>query len=92
MARAFNHSTWDAEAGRSLSLRPAWTTRASSRTARTVNTEKPCLEKQNKTKKETKREIVGSMNKWAAQGRERSTPQLPEHCTIGKCSRIPVFL
>ena len=33
-AHAFNPSIWEAEAGRFLSLRPAWSTKVSSRTAR----------------------------------------------------------
>jgi transcription elongation factor len=49
VAHAFNPSTWEAEAGRFLSSSPAWST---SRTARA--TEKPCLEKQNKTNQPTK--------------------------------------
>jgi hypothetical protein len=32
----FNPSTWEAEAGRFLSLRPAWYTELSSRTARAI--------------------------------------------------------
>jgi hypothetical protein len=34
MAHTFNPNTWEAEAGRFLSLRPAWSTELSSRTAR----------------------------------------------------------
>jgi hypothetical protein len=34
VAHAFNPSTWEAEAGRFLSSRPAWSTNVSSRTAR----------------------------------------------------------
>jgi hypothetical protein len=33
---AFNPSTWEAEAGRFLSSRPAWSTKMSSRTARAI--------------------------------------------------------
>ena len=47
VAHAFNPSTWDAEAGRFLSLRPAWSTEFQDSQG---YTEKPCLEKQ--TKKE----------------------------------------
>jgi hypothetical protein len=34
VAKAFNPSTWEAEAGGFLSSRPAWSTKVSSRTAR----------------------------------------------------------
>ena len=43
VAHAFNPSTREAEAGGSLSSRPAWSTRASSGTGPKA-TEKPCLE------------------------------------------------
>ena len=46
---AFNPSTREAEAGGSLSLTPAWSTRASSRTARTTQrnlSQKPKTKKQ----------------------------------------------
>ena len=36
VTHAFNPSTWEAEAGRFLSLRPAWSTELSSRTARST--------------------------------------------------------
>ncbi|CAO2594292.1 hypothetical protein LEMLEM_LOCUS7677 [Lemmus lemmus] len=47
----FNPKTWEEERGRliSLSSRPAWSTRASSRTGSKA-TEKPCLRKKKKNK------------------------------------------
>jgi hypothetical protein len=56
VAHAFNPSTWEAEAGRFLSLRPAWS-RVSSRTARATQ-RNPVLKntKQNKTKQKEKKE------------------------------------
>ena len=51
VAHAFNPSTWEAEAGRFLSLRPAWSIEFQDSQG---YTEKPCLEKQNKqTKKKS---------------------------------------
>jgi hypothetical protein len=47
VAHPFNSSTQEAEAGRFLSSRPAWSTKFQDSK---VYTEKPCLEKQNKTK------------------------------------------
>ena len=44
VAHAFNPSTWEAEAVRFLSSRPAWST--SEFQDSQGNTEKPCLEKQ----------------------------------------------
>jgi hypothetical protein len=52
VAHAFNPSTWEAEAGRSLSLRPAWSTEFQDSQG---YTEKPRLKKQNKTKQKEKR-------------------------------------
>jgi hypothetical protein len=46
----FNPSTQEAEAGGSLELEASLIYRVSSRTAREGYIEKPCLEKQNKTK------------------------------------------
>ena len=43
---AFNPSTQEAEASRSLSLRPVWSTKASSRTARTVTQGNPVSKSQ----------------------------------------------
>jgi hypothetical protein len=48
VAHAFNPSTWEAEAGGFLSLRPAWSTQVSSRTARVIQ-KNPVLK--NKKKK-----------------------------------------
>jgi hypothetical protein len=48
VVHAFNPSTWEADAGRFLSSRPAWSTQHSQ-----GYTEKPCLEKQ-QTNKQTK--------------------------------------
>jgi hypothetical protein len=50
---AFNPSTWEAEAGRYLSSRPAWS-RVSSRTARA--TQRNPVSKQNKTNKQTNKQ------------------------------------
>ena len=54
VAHAFNPSTWEVEAGRFLSSRPAWSNRVSSRTARAtqrnpVSKKKTKKTKQNKT-------------------------------------------
>ena len=54
-AQAFNPSTREAEAGRALSSRPAWSTGASSRTARTVTQRNLVSKNQNqKTKQNNK--------------------------------------
>ena len=53
VAHAFNPSTWETEASGSLSYRPAWSTRASSRTV-SKTTVKPC----NKQKQTNKQEIT----------------------------------
>ena len=45
VGHAFQPRTWEAEAARSLSLRPAWST---------GYTEKPCIEKTKTTKTKTK--------------------------------------
>ena len=45
VAHTFNPSAWEAEAGRFLSLRPAWSTRVSSRTAKATK-RKPVSKKQ----------------------------------------------
>jgi hypothetical protein len=47
---AFNPSTWEAEAGRFLSSRPAWSTQNEFQDSQSY-TEKPCLEKPKKKKK-----------------------------------------
>jgi hypothetical protein len=47
VAHAFNPSTWEAEAGEFLSLRPAWSTEFQERQD---YTEKPCLKKKRKEK------------------------------------------
>jgi hypothetical protein len=52
VAHTFNPCTWEAEAGRFLSSRPAWS-RVSSRTARVIQ-RNPVSKKQNKTKQKTK--------------------------------------
>jgi hypothetical protein len=51
VAHVFNPRTWEAEAGRFLSSRPAWSTEYSQ-----SHTEKPCLEKLKKKKKKEKKE------------------------------------
>jgi hypothetical protein len=53
VAHAFNPTTWEAEAGRFLSSRPAWSTERVQDSQ--GYTEKPCLEKQNKTNKQKNR-------------------------------------
>jgi hypothetical protein len=53
MAHTFSPSTWKEEAGRPLSLRPAWSTEQFPDSQ--GYTEKPCLKKKKK-KKERKRE------------------------------------
>jgi hypothetical protein len=60
VAHAFNPSTWEAEAGRFLSSRPAWY-KVSSRTAKAMQ-RKPCLEKTTTTKnfkKERNKQTMG---------------------------------
>jgi hypothetical protein len=54
VAHAFNPSTREAEAGRFLSSRPAWSTKLSSRTARAIqkNLVSKNKTKQNKTNKQ----------------------------------------
>ena len=53
VVHAFNPSTWEAEAGGFLSLRPAWSTKVvSSRTARAIQRNR--LEKPKKKKKKNK--------------------------------------
>jgi hypothetical protein len=56
VAHAFNLSTWEAEAGRFLSSRPAWSTEFQDSQG---YTEKPCLEKKQtkKTNKQTKKKV-----------------------------------
>jgi hypothetical protein len=49
VAHAFNPSTWEAEAGRFLSSRPAWSTKVSSRTARATQ-RNPVSKKQQQQK------------------------------------------
>jgi hypothetical protein len=52
VVHAFNPSTWEAEAGRFLSSRPAWSTKVSSRTAKA--TQRNPVSKNKKTKKQKK--------------------------------------
>jgi hypothetical protein len=49
VAHAFNPSTWEAEAGRFLSLRPTWSTEFQDSQG---YTEKPCLKKKKKKKEQ----------------------------------------
>jgi hypothetical protein len=49
VALAFNPSTWEAEAGGFLNLRPAWSTEFQDSQG---YTEKPCVKKKKKKKKE----------------------------------------
>jgi hypothetical protein len=51
--KAIETSTWEAKAGRFLSLRPAWSTKLSSRTARLYRETMSLKTKQNKTKYNT---------------------------------------
>jgi hypothetical protein len=78
VAHAFNPSTWEAEAGRFLSSRPAWST--SKFQDSQSYTEKPCLEKEketttttktkkpNKPKKKKKKKKESIFNKWCCSG------------------------
>jgi hypothetical protein len=52
VAHALNPSTWEAEAGRSLSSRPAWSGLQSEFQDSQGYTEKPCLGKKKKKRKE----------------------------------------
>ena len=61
-AHALNPSTWETEAGGSLSLRPAWSTRAGSRTGSNA-TEETCLEKQKTKNKKTKKKPTTTKEK-----------------------------
>jgi hypothetical protein len=53
--QAFNPSTWEAEAGEFLNLRPAWSTKVSSRTARAIQRNPFSKPKTNQPTKQTKR-------------------------------------
>ena len=56
VVHTFNPSTWEVEAGRSLCLRPAWSTE---RVSGLCNcTEKLCLEKQTKQNKTTTKTTI----------------------------------
>jgi hypothetical protein len=52
---AFNPSTWEAEAGEFLSLRPAWSTEFQDSHG---YTEKPCLQKSKQTNKQTNKQTI----------------------------------
>jgi hypothetical protein len=54
VAHSFNPSTWEAEAGEFLSLRPAWS-RVSSRIVKVTQRNPVSKNKQNKTKEKEKR-------------------------------------
>ena len=56
VVHAFNLSTWEAEAGGFLSLRPAWSTRVSFRTARATQ-RNPVSKNQKKKKKKKEKKI-----------------------------------
>jgi hypothetical protein len=56
VAHAFNSSTWEAEAGIFLNLRPAWST--SEFQDSQGYTEKPCLKKTNQTKYDRMNKLV----------------------------------
>jgi hypothetical protein len=63
VVHAFNTSTWESEAGRFLSLRPAWYTELSTRTARATQ-RNAVKTKQNKTKQNnTKTKQIIKQNK-----------------------------
>jgi hypothetical protein len=61
VAHAFNPSTWEAEVGRLLSLRPAWST--SEFQDSQGYTEKPCLEKIKKPTKQTTKKTTGGSSR-----------------------------
>jgi hypothetical protein len=58
LAHAFNPSTQEAEAGGFLSLRPAWSTELSSKTARATQ-RNPVLKKQKKKERKEKKASPG---------------------------------
>jgi hypothetical protein len=60
VAHAFNPSTREAEAGRFLSSRPAWSTKFQDSQS---YTEKPCLEKQKTNNKQTNKQTKTKQNK-----------------------------
>jgi hypothetical protein len=62
VAHTFNPSTWEAEAGRFLSLRPAWSTEFQDSQG---STEKPCLDPppQKKPKKQKTKQNKTKQNK-----------------------------
>jgi hypothetical protein len=64
VAHAFNSSTWEAEAGRFLSLRPAWSIQSEFQD-RQGYTEKPCLEKEKKNRRRKRR------RRWKEEGRKK---------------------
>ena len=87
MVHAFNPSTWKAEAGGSLSSRPAWSTEFQDSQD---YIEKPCLEKkkiqktktknpkQNKTKPKKKRRVTLDLSQgiWTLPGDARETSEI----------------
>jgi hypothetical protein len=62
VAHAFNPSTWEAEAGRFLSLRPAWS-KSEFQDSQSY-TEKPCLETNKKQKQKQKKEKKENWCPW----------------------------
>jgi hypothetical protein len=78
VAHALNPSTWEAEAeaGRSLSLRSAWSTVSS-------RTEKPCLKKKKKKKtKETNKLTFNTLINYFMPKKGRRTTVLIYFCSI----------
>jgi hypothetical protein len=63
VAHAFDPSTLEAEAGGFLSLRSAWSTKVSSRTARAIQKNPVPKKKEKKKKKERKKERKKQTNK-----------------------------
>ena len=73
VVHAFNPSTWEAESGRFLSSRPAWST--SEFQDSQSYTEKRCLEKQNKTKQNKTKQNKGTLF-FAPGGDHRKLPTI----------------
>jgi hypothetical protein len=78
VAHAFNPSTWEAEAGRFLSSRPAWSTEFQDSQG---YTEKPCLKKTKtktaKTKNDNKKRGV-----WDRNSVDEDGSDLGKHCPL----------
>jgi hypothetical protein len=83
VVHAFNSSTWEAEAGRFLSLRPAWNYRVSSMTSRAIQRNPLSKTKQNKTKHKTNKQT----NK-----RNGNCPKIKVRKYISETAYWPVWL